>query len=348
MVDRPKLEDWAPSPNESYPKEQLPLEWTEMEDDLEHVLRYLFSEIDKLRESSDPSRFLYHYTDGRALWNIVENRQIWLSDYRYTNDSLEGEVSKQLFLETLKKLLDREISDQLDVWLARTTKNYSAVPHWQPTFFLGCFSETPDSLLQWLGYGNSGKGYEIEIASESLRQPAATESLFQYVQTELGGIRPPGKITPKLIKVIYDPSAQRTITEAFCRELFAAAVKWLSIFSINEEAVKRFLPKLFGLCESVWRRLGPHFKDRAFETEQEWRCVVEVEDATKMFCHPYVRRGEDLFVPYVQAPITLMGIRSGPKADFANLKSVYSGRAVHKKYGPGKMLNLRASLQPLK
>ena len=348
MSYRPKIDDWKPEPNVSYPNKAVPVEWEDMRADLEQLKQTLTDKINDRAKAATPPDRLYHYTDGFALHSIVEKREVWLSDYRYTNDALEGELPMRMLVDYFDSKWTVRQSVDFSRWQSEVDKHYQAMPHWQPTFFLACFSENSDSLLQWLGYGSGGSGYEIEVEASSLADIQPPEVLFDYVQRHVEFDIVPKVLSPRLIKVEYDEAAQKAFVDELAEVLYRTNEKWETAFKANSAVFERYKPHFFALCDNICRLLGPHFKDKAFATEQEWRCVISVEKATKSFCHPFVRRAADQFVPFITLPVTLSGLRAGPKADYENLRTAYSGRAVASQYGFGQMLKIAASKQPLK
>ena len=54
--------------------------------------------LDKLKRGS-----LSHYTTPNAVFNILSNEELWFTDYRYLNDSLEGEF----IWDVLDKIFER-------------------------------------------------------------------------------------------------------------------------------------------------------------------------------------------------------------------------------------------------
>lgn len=51
--------------------------------------------------SSTPDRLLYHYTDVRGIEGIINNEELWLTEYGYLNDSSEGVYGIEIFKEVI-------------------------------------------------------------------------------------------------------------------------------------------------------------------------------------------------------------------------------------------------------
>lgn len=97
---------------------------------------------------------LYHYTDLNAILSILQNKQLWLTDFRYLNDSeelfdgvklVEEELHDEqglLKLESSRESKQHFISDQLQSARERMSN-----------VFITSFSEKIDLLSQWRAYG---------------------------------------------------------------------------------------------------------------------------------------------------------------------------------------------------
>lgn len=100
-----------------------------------------------------------HYTDLRGLIGIVESGGLWLSDHRFLNDEEEVENGRKLTVSVLKSLsakprhaLFKEVLSGASLCL----ENSSERP-----YFICSLSSEADSLVNWRGYGNNGRGISI-------------------------------------------------------------------------------------------------------------------------------------------------------------------------------------------
>lgn len=134
------------------------------------------------RGSITPPATLYHYTDAHGLHGIVfssNDNEIWLSDFRSTNDATEGRHVRTLLGESVTKNLPQNaaaalgdflhyprggIQDEADGMRA----NFHWVANNSDQRFLASFSESNNELSQWVHYGAGGKGYCIGVSTESL------------------------------------------------------------------------------------------------------------------------------------------------------------------------------------
>lgn len=115
---------------------------------------------------------LYHYCTTQAFHSIVENRAIWLSSLKLSNDTTEG----TLVLDALTHLAKR---DNLDS--AAISRVQEAVVHLQDEVDgLGlCLSENGDLLSQWRSpYADDGTGVAVGFSRAYLQSLAA--SFYEY------------------------------------------------------------------------------------------------------------------------------------------------------------------------
>lgn len=110
---------------------------------------------------------LYHYTDYNGLIGILQSRQIWLTDYRYLNDSSEIEYSfKKISAALLKYLhilnhMDRHHLGLFQFILQKETfhKSYD--------FFVFSTCKRKNYLPAWRWYANNGTGFSIAFNFKS-------------------------------------------------------------------------------------------------------------------------------------------------------------------------------------
>lgn len=150
--------------------------------------------------SSKIPKTLYHYCSLDTFLNIIRNSSIWLSDVKKSNDSKEMAWFRQQYYEFIFKKYsetnDEEIKKFCEIIFSIASKDgFNKCPPW---LLLGsetgqklvdifgglrtyafCLSELSDSLGQWRGYANDGKGIAIgfsrnylsKISGYSLRCP---------------------------------------------------------------------------------------------------------------------------------------------------------------------------------
>jgi hypothetical protein len=131
---------------------------------------------------------VFHYTDISGLLGILRNKSLFATDYRYLNDSSEGQIIRELLLPIFesevasltpklieRKWLKREVYDEhgLSSHRLQAESLYSAMiratNNVSPFFVLSlCRHEESDDvfahglLSQWRGYAQGG-GFAIEF-----------------------------------------------------------------------------------------------------------------------------------------------------------------------------------------
>jgi hypothetical protein len=110
-----------------------------------------FEEEEDRPDSYDTvNQLRYHYTDFKALKNILESKAIRLTSYESLNDSTEGKY--------LIEQLDGKI-DNYDKFTNLMLKN----------LYIGCFSFYGNLLSQWCRYGEFSIGFDWDLLKEEKR-----------------------------------------------------------------------------------------------------------------------------------------------------------------------------------
>lgn len=212
---------------------------------------------------------LFHYTSTRGLLGIIKDKCIWATDSAFLNDSSELLYAGRAVQRLLNNLVRHinltpppEGSDdwhRLDyrmeaaTWLKRFINPDSyADSVWAQTFFDGatyvsCFTENPDQLSQWRGYG--GNGYSLGFTKEGLNR----------LQIE-GESSPAGDI----VRVRYGTEGLDELYQDLATYFANRPGRRVGISVIDElgETLDYMLPRL------------ARFKHDAFEEELEWRIAV--------------------------------------------------------------------------
>jgi len=110
---------------------------------------------------------LYHYCNIHTMMSIVRSQSLWLTNCLFSNDSKELEWAVDRLNESINSLYQSEIFEKnayskvqmLNILnqILEETKN-----HIFPTY-VTCFSVEGDSLSQWRGYGDDGRGVAIGL-----------------------------------------------------------------------------------------------------------------------------------------------------------------------------------------
>lgn len=94
---------------------------------------------------------------------------MWATDLRYQNDGLELKLALDLSEEIAAELEPTFLNVDRDLSRAATnpidfTMEQARLAH----VYVASFTEEPDVLSQWLGYGRSGNGYALGFSPDSL------------------------------------------------------------------------------------------------------------------------------------------------------------------------------------
>ena len=205
------------------------------------LLDFIFDQIESF-SSYNKNIKLFHYTNLDAMRNIIEERKIRFSHFRFLNDEMEFTYGVKLFdklcKEKQKELIQRKKSNSLK-YLNRLIK--TLYPY--PDIFVFCLSEKNDSLSQWKGIKKDYISVALKfIKKQSKRFVADNEVIFQ--------------------KIIYNKNKQSSYFNALIDN-------YLIYCEANESKID----------EAVWKTktgkmiLSTFIKDPKFHEEREWRFV---------------------------------------------------------------------------
>ena len=240
---------------------------------------------------------LYHYTDYGGFRGIVENRDLWLTHLRFSNDEEEMTHGKKLVFSTLEAMSQSAHSER-EVYL-RALKELLQQPV-ADGVYICCFCEKDNLLSQWRGYGANGVGVSVEI------QPQVFEHLT-------GPDCPYGLM--RLWKVFYEEKRQRSIIEK------AIEFAWMSTHLPPEKRAQN--------AADAIQFFIPTFKNTDFAGEEEWRLIFTPAPMSPV--KPEFRIGRNLLVPYYRlqalgwgaVPLPITGVCIGPGVHrFINAESV--------------------------
>ncbi len=191
------------------------------------------------------SDIMYHYCSTSAFLKIVESRTLWLSDFRTTNDKMEGRWADRLFS------IPDGIPYKDKILPALSVERHSAFR--SPTY-VACLSLEGDLLSQWRGYANNGQGVAIGLRADLVpdRPPVDLGRLFEEFEFTA-------------VDVLYDGQAQRAALE----ELIAKYVERCQGKS-EKECEPMIQAMLFELDH-----LRASMKSSGFSEERERRIIFK-------------------------------------------------------------------------
>ena len=133
---------------------------------------------------------MYHYCSTTAFVSIVESKTIWLSDFKTTNDNMEGRWADHLLS------IPDDLPHRNDILSALSLDRH--VAFCGPTY-IRCFSLERDLLSQWHGYADNGQGVAIGVRADLVPNRPLLEIGVPYHDYELTAV-----------DVVYDEQAQQT------------------------------------------------------------------------------------------------------------------------------------------
>lgn len=106
---------------------------------------------------------IFHYCSIGTFQKIIENRELWLTNYRAMNDVEECRQLDQWIMkwygDNPKKLTPSAWNKFKDVYSQRLF----------PDIFLCCFSRNGNMLSQWRAYADDGRGVSIGFNAKSFK-----------------------------------------------------------------------------------------------------------------------------------------------------------------------------------
>ncbi|GGF18191.1 DUF2971 domain-containing protein [Subtercola lobariae] len=248
---------------------------------------------------------VYHYTDANGLKGILDSGKFWATDMQYLNDSAELTLLQVEAIEELRSYASIHLQHAEIIELAIPMLPLESGSHYSISF-----SEDPDSLSQWRGYGGV-QGYAIGFSKDSLARVA---------QNDDDGAR--------FGSCEYDPTVRAAQISKTVRD---------AISMLNDETAMHS-PTWGGapaeLAVNVAGGFGavaPFIKHESFHEEHEFRIVVHSVSGGRI----RVRNRSGELVPYIEvsAPVgtsgsevaSMNGLRSiviGPTATRKRMKSL--------------------------
>ncbi|EKD29046.1 MAG: hypothetical protein ACD_79C00102G0003 [uncultured bacterium] len=264
------------------------------------------------------SEYLWHYTTLEGLKGILENQNIWATDYRFLNDSTELHTAKEIFIRNLIPDIKEMILDDCSVNkenenivkthggidnLSRLDAQnvlqvfYDVLNDRFTTYLISFCSHTDDSefiqnnglLSQWRGYGKNG-GFAILFNKEKLIELFEKE----YDEYELFFCNQDKCIynSPKPVSEVFK-SALNNVNKLSAR-VYKHSKEWLTNnrLAATEEEIKSF-----NNCVSF-------LKHEAFKEESEHRFVImkpnELIGKNKKEKEIHFRKKSGEKIPYIR------------------------------------------------
>ncbi|MHA7282549.1 DUF2971 domain-containing protein [Arthrobacter sp. TMS2-4] len=240
---------------------------------------------------------VYHYTNGAGALGIASSGLIWATNARFLNDSTEIHSSFSHaagLLESKYRPDHADLKEGLDQFV-----NYvREAGKISPNIFIACFSEAPDLLSQWRGYGGAGGQAALGFNVEELRQLAVARGW-------------------RLERCIYDRAATYVVMTRLLESVIQA---FITRHRDTSEAGRAQI--LFNMIYSTVLHASPTMKHHSFSEEKEWRLISPVISAGAG-AEVKFRPGRDSLVPYMEFELPREG-------DRLRIPHYYVGPGPHK------------------
>lgn len=238
---------------------------------------------------------IYHYTDTNGLKGLIENRFFWCTDIEYMNDANELAYAENLIKNQIdefkaKNQKDAAFFDALESEAFRSINEVYNV-------YVTCFSEVPDLLSQWRGYGKYCIGFDC---NNPFRTGCHLNSPTEWPLA-------------RMRKVEYSREKQKKIIAEIIDGLFFLFKKHIPNVDHKYEIVANWYG---GNFSGLILEYLLSFKDPIFKEEKEWRLIhLDCKnDGKKNFCNSrnikFRTRGDHL-IPYIES-----GIRTFDESKF--------------------------------
>jgi len=189
------------------------------------------------------AKIIYHYTIITGFYGIVNERNLWLTDHSYLNDSKEIDYGIDIAKGRIEHFIrDKGITQELYSKLKDellSTEDYRVC--------IACFSLDGDNLSHWREYGQHGNSISLGFS--------VNPTMFGYNQET------------SISKVVYKPDIQKKIIDILLNQYGQAfqrnSKNWQGGSSAIEICTSLMLGKIHRFIIS--------FKDSSFKDEKEVR-----------------------------------------------------------------------------
>jgi len=240
----------------------------------------------------------YHYCSLDAFLAIIRSKEIWLTNIFCMSDSAEHYWLRKVAQDVLRR---RDSSSAISEFVAS-----ALFPKEDETdLYCFCMSAVGDSLGQWRGYADDGRGVAIGFSIQYL-----TAAADEYCGSGL-----------LLEGVVYDPGVQQGKVQGIIEHVERAAEDDF----VRATLLSGKLPKEFsGLCakSQIWLEAA-RCKNAFFEEEKEVRLIYDASlDHKRSLGEPRYRVRKGTLVPFYALSLSrpneyppIDEVVLGPKSD---------------------------------
>lgn len=243
---------------------------------------------------------IYHYCSLDAFKQIVENKELWLTDAFHLNDKIELQWMAQKIKDTLLLLYKNQSEDfkqKYEKSFEQLVDNYYRDYFTEEQYyrmFVFCLSKNGDLLSQWRGYGDNGQGISIGFNVNTLLNMSAYEGVTEPLYT--------------IGEIDYDKEAKKS--KNYVAE-FAKLYLFPQLIEIDNANEENFISNSMAPFNTMFREMFKNaslVKSPFFEEEQEVRlCFWDTLNCSGMCSSEKIRISavqyrtkSNVLIPYVK------------------------------------------------
>ena len=264
---------------------------------------------------------VYHYCSMETFKAIIENKTIRFQDVMKSNDSMELRMIIPYIDEAFERAITKRsnyLSKKYDskdmAQIYSSMKNaffYSGLEGENKlcNFFVSCYSFSADSLGQWRGYADDGKGVSIGFDKRQLDLLTQHDEESSFIRIHSG-------------KVMYKVNEQKSCIDGIMEKLSEDLVNYDTAQRDNA-----YIRKLFFNAFVELYMIAIKSKSAFFKEENEWRMFFYypsdsldmrvLTDGSKLyeFDVKYISRSDELIsaVDMTFKPDLIRSVILGPK-----------------------------------
>lgn len=243
---------------------------------------------------------LYHYTSIDGFMSIMQNRDFWISNIHYMNDSQEFENGKSICKKVIKKQMENETAEfqpffdrLLQICDENASTGFNRI-HNRDIFALS-FCGDGDILTQWQFYGSGGISIGFENKMGSFDKPALMNE-DQYIDEIYNQHVKPEEMLPHNERyldthsIIYEDERKYQVFNAILNSGIQFLKRCgLTVMDMCVDGISDALFYYFALMKD------PHF---SHENERRFLYYINQDDSRIHF-----RRRGNILLPYIKMKI---------------------------------------------
>ncbi len=225
---------------------------------------------------SEVPETVYHYTDAAGLYGMLTHKKLWLTDYRFLNDTTEFSHIYSILRDLSTEMLSQERLGDIKRRLLAAISDEKV--DGLDSFVFSC-SQERDDLSQWRGYANEGQGFTIGFDGARLHSLATPkDAAFGFAKVDYEGRD-------------QTLALKRSIDE-LATQIEKDVAKGINIDDLIDISSDTF--------DDICLNRGAFIKHSSFKNEKEWR-IIAYEDDPKSGIK--IRVSGDKLIPYLEIDV---------------------------------------------